>query len=270
MTTVVVCDLDGVLYLHDRPVPRARQALESLEAAGVRLVFATNNSTKTPERVVSDLHRRVGFRADPAMVATAAMATAAFVAPSAPRPYVLGADGLVVSLRREGIDAVATAAMADTVIVGLDPNLTYRRLADAVLAIGAGAAFVATGTDPTYPTPEGLYPGTGAIVAAVGVATGVDPVVCGKPHPPMIALVRRLVGDADVVWVVGDRPETDLAMARAAGWAGILVLTGVTADASEVPADLRPEVVVPSIAEVPAVVLGGGAADPASPPSPHR
>ena len=259
MTTAVVCDLDGVLYLHDRPVPRAREALESLAAAGVRLVFATNNSTKTPERVAADLHRRVGFRADPATIATSAMATAAFLAPSAPRPYVLGAEGLVVSLRREGIEPAETPAMADAVVVGLDPALTYRRLAEAVLAIGAGATFVATGTDPTYPTPEGLYPGTGAIVAAIRVATEVAPVVCGKPHPPMVGLVRRLVGEADVVWVVGDRPETDLAMAKAAGWAGILVLSGVTDDVSQVPVDLRPEVVVPSIADVPAVVLGGGA-----------
>jgi len=249
----VVVDLDGVVYLGDRPVPGAGPALAAIEEAGGRLVYATNNSTRTAAEVAAVIARRVGHEVDPAAVATAAMATAEELAPRSPRAYVLGMAGLVTTLEEAGVAVVERGRDADTVVVGLDRALTYERLAEATLAVASGARFVATGTDRTFPMPEGPYPGAGALVAAVSTATGVEPLVCGKPHPPMVRLLRRLVGPGDA-WVVGDRPETDIALARAAGWRSILVLTGVVDDPASVPAALRPDVVVPSIRDVPAVV----------------
>jgi 4-nitrophenyl phosphatase len=112
-------------------------------------------------------------------------------------------------------------------LVGLDFDLSYDRLTRAANAVRLGARFIATNTDPTYPVADGLLPGGGAMVAAVRVATGVEPEIAGKPHSPMRALLRaKGIGEA---WVIGDRVDTDIAMARAEpDWTSILVLTGVT------------------------------------------
>ena len=113
----------------------------------------------------------------------------------------------------------------------------------------AGAAFVATNTDATYPTQAGPVPGGGAVIAAIATATGVDPIICGKPHPPFVAALGEVVPGSAVM--VGDRPETDVAVAKAAGWPSVLVLTGVTTDPSSVDERFRPDHVIPSIAELP-------------------
>src|SRR5690606_33735444 len=121
---------------------------------------------------------------------------------------VLGGRGLEEAVADRGCRLVARWQEADTVVVGLDPALSYDRLSAAVLAVGHGARFLASNHDPTYPTPEGFRPGAGAIVAAVTHATGVEPVFAGKPHPPMRRLLAaRATGD---VWIVGDRDDTDL------------------------------------------------------------
>ena len=114
----------------------------------------------------------------------------------------------------------------------------------------AGARFVATNDDATYPTPEGLHPGGGSIVAALERASGRRAEVAGKPHTPMRDLVRELVGEGPV-WMVGDKPETDLALGKGEGWTTVLVLSGVTGNDADVPDDLRPDAVLDSIADLP-------------------
>jgi 4-nitrophenyl phosphatase len=246
----LVFDLDGVLYVDHHGIPGAAGALAALEAAGHRLVFATNNSTKSVETVQRHIRERAGYVTDRESIVTSAMATAQFLAGKTRRCLVLGGADLAAAIAASGIEITADWSSADAVVVGLDTSLSYERLTAAVLAIRNGALFVATGLDNTYPTPEGLYPGAGSIVAAVETATGVAPVACGKPHAPMRSLVRELVGTGPV-WVVGDRPETDLAMGTAEGWGTILVLSGVTGDPSDVPADLEPDLVLASIADLP-------------------
>jgi 4-nitrophenyl phosphatase len=124
------------------------------------------------------------------------------------------------------------------------------------LAIRAGAGFYATNADATYPMPEGLYPGGGAIVAFLERSTDVPAIVCGKPHAPARAMVRKLAGDGGVL-VVGDRAETDIGMGIAEGWATALVLTGVVENPAQVAAEYRPDLVLGSIAELPGA-LGVG------------
>ena len=250
----VVLDLDGVLYLDEVGVPGAGGALRQLTAAGHRLVFVTNNSTKTEEMVAVHIRERTGFEADRADIVTSAGTAADILASRSGTVFVVGEPGLVSTMENRGLEVVTDSDAADTVVVGLDRGVTYARFADAALAIRNGADFVATGTDATYPTPRGLYPGAGALVAAVTVAAGREPsLVCGKPHPPIRSLVRALVGPGPV-WVVGDRPETDLAMGKAEGWRTVLVLTGVTADPAEVPPELAPDLVLDSIADLPAAI----------------
>jgi len=140
---------------------------------------------------------------------------------------VLGSDGILSALAESGIGVTNDPREAKALLVGLDWDLDYERLTRAADAVRLGARFIATNTDPTYPVADGLLPGGGACVAAVQVTTGVAPEIAGKPHPPMRALLRaKGIGEA---WVIGDRIDTDIAMARAEpDWTSILVLTGVT------------------------------------------
>jgi 4-nitrophenyl phosphatase len=140
---------------------------------------------------------------------------------------VLGSEGILSALDEVGVPVTDDPRQATALLVGLDWDLSYDRLTRAADAVRMGARFIATNTDPTYPVADGLLPGGGACVAAVAVTTGVAPEVAGKPNPPMRALLRaRGIGEA---WVIGDRVDTDIAMAVAEeDWHSILVLTGVT------------------------------------------
>jgi 4-nitrophenyl phosphatase len=182
-------------------------------------------------------------------VVSSARATALYLLeldPRASRVLVLGAGGLEREVRdvgvevvtaghaatrmtQEGIDGYEAAGRPDTVVVGLDPQLTYLRLAAAGDAIRAGARFVATNRDPVYPTERGLRPGAGAVVAAVEATTGVTPVSIGKPGPLLLEEAARAAGGrARDAIMIGDGLQTDIAAARAVGARSILLLTGVT------------------------------------------
>ena len=182
---------------------------------------------------------------------TSAQAAVHLIQAEAPPTLLFGAPGAREPLEEAGVPIVEDWRAAKAVVAGLDPALSYESLTGAVLAVNGGARFVATNTDVTYPTPEGLWPGAGALVAAVQAATGVAPEVAGKPHLPMRALLqRRLAGKR--VAVIGDRVETDIALGAAEGWQTILVLSGVTASADG--ADPKPDRVVDSIADVPGLL----------------
>ncbi|MEX2422848.1 MAG: HAD-IIA family hydrolase [Acidimicrobiia bacterium] len=228
----LICDLDGVVYLGDEEIHGAGAALGRLTAAEWNIVFCTNNSTRTPTESADKIRRVTGFGASGEMVATSAQAVATLLDGES-SVLVLGGRGIEEAAVERGSRIVGRWQDADTVVVGLDPGLTYERLSSAVLAVRNGARFLASNHDPTYPTPEGLRPGAGALVAAVHTATGVEPVVAGKPHPPMRKLLAaRARGD---VWIVGDRDDTDLAMGRAEGWKTAHVRTGVEGTPAEKP-----------------------------------
>jgi glycerol 3-phosphatase-2 len=250
----VVVDLDGVVYLDREGVPGAAAALQRLESAGVRLLFATNNSTKTPQSAAHDIAARTGFAASPESVVVSTQAAADHLAGRCERALVVGSPAIGEALTARGISTVEDWRDAQAVVVGLDRGLSYRVLAEATQAVRRCAAeLVATNADATYPTPEGLMPGAGTVVAALETATGVTAVVTGKPHPPMRRLVRRLAGEGDIV-VVGDRLETDIAMAETEGWSSALVLTGVTPSAPAPDSVHHPTVVLDSIADLPAAL----------------
>ena len=251
----IVCDLDGVLYLAAEPVPGAGAALAAVAAAGADLWFVTNNSTRTPDDVAAKISLRTGYPARADQVVTSALSTAAHLRGVAASALVLGGEGLVQALTDVGIAVVDAsepaeneAAEVDAVVIGLDHALSYRRLAAATAAVRAGARLVASNIDATYPTPHGLDPGAGSMVAAVERASGRTAEPCGKPHEPM----RRFLADRlapGPVLVVGDRLDTDLALGWASGWATALVLTGVTT--ADEAGDPRIDMVLPSIAALP-------------------
>ncbi len=252
----VVCDLDGVVYLGEQAVAGAERSLAELDSAGYHLLFVTNNSMRSPSSTAARIREVVGYPARPSQVVGSAEASASMLIGSGP-VLVLGGDGIRAALADVGVEETADPDRAVAVVVGLDLSINYQRLREAASAIRRGARFIATNTDTTFPTPGGLWPGAGSIVAAVAAAAGIEPEVAGKPHPPIRALIRGRLRAGDV-WMVGDRPDTDLAMAEAEGWRSVLVLTGVVDDADSVAH--RPDLVLGSIAELP-----GALASPAGP-----
>lgn len=250
----VVFDLDGVVYRGDAGIEGAGAAMLTLQQAGWKLLFATNNASQPQHAVAEKITSRTGFAVDPADVVTSAMAAARFMQGRYATTYVVGAEGLKWEMNRAGI-AVVDGPQVESVVVGVHFGLTYSEIDIASEAIRNGAAFIATNTDATYPTSGGrLAPGAGAVVAAVATASGVDPIICGKPHPAMGNMVQDLA-EGDVIWMVGDRLESDIELAKNHAWLSILPLTGVTTTLDGAPADLIPDYVVDSIADVPEIVL---------------
>lgn len=254
----IVCDLDGVLYLAAEPVPGAGEALRALADAGIDLWFVTNNSTRTADDTAAKISLRTGYPASAGQVVTSAMSTAAHLRGHVGSAMVLGGDGLVRALTAAGISVLDASdapegdpAEVDAVVIGLDLHLSYRRLAAATAAVRAGARLVASNIDATFPTPKGLAPGAGSMVAAVERATDRTAEPCGKPHEPMLRFLADRMAPGPVL-VVGDRLDTDLSLGWAAGWATALVLTGVTTDDES--QDPRIDMVLASIAELPAAL----------------
>jgi len=226
----VAVDLDGVIWLGEEPIPGAAEAIGRLRAAGVPTVFVTNNAYPTLAEHEAKL-ARFGIEAG-GEVLSSPMAAASLVAP-ADRVLVAGGPGIEEAVTAAGAVVVSydeadapDAAPVDAVIVGFDRRFDWDRLRIASAAVRAGARFIATNDDATYPTPDGPVPGGGAIVAAVAVASSHEPIVAGKPHAPLADVVRTRCGPDGLM--IGDRPDTDGQFAVTLGWRFALVLSGVT------------------------------------------
>jgi HAD superfamily hydrolase (TIGR01450 family) len=229
---VICCDLDGVIWRGDAPISGSARAVDELRAAGARVVFLTNNSSGRVGDYVAKL-KAVGIETTADDVGTSAQAAAELLGrelPRGARVLACAGDGVVEALHAAGFDVVEQGP-ADAVVVGWHRTFDFERLRRASDAIRAGARFVATNNDPTYPSADGFLPGAGALVAAVATASGRSPEIAGKPEPPTVALVRARFGDDGVM--VGDRPSTDGALAAALGWPFALVLSGVAGQAGE-------------------------------------
>lgn len=237
-------DLDGVVYLGRSAVPGAPQALAKAAAAGMRLAYVTNNSSRTPSAIAAQL-AALGVAAAAADVVTSAQAVARMLAerlPSGSAVLVVGGIGLRAALRERGLRPVSVAAERPAAVVqGFSPDLSYSLLAEGGLAVAAGAWFVASNGDATLPTPRGRQPGNGALSQVIATATGQQPVVAGKPEPPLHAEAVARTGARHPL-VVGDRLDTDIAGAVRAGTDSMLVLTGVSrpADVVLAPPSQRP------------------------------
>ena len=246
----IICDCDGVLYRGDAAIDGAGDALQVLRTAGIDLHFVTNNSTKTAAEAAAKIQRLTGFGAEAHDVITSAEAAVHLIADDKPPTLLFGAAGAREPLQAAGVPIVDDWAAAGAVVAGLDPELSYQRLTAAVMAVRAGARFIATNIDATYPTPHGLWPGAGSLVAAIAAASEVEPEVAGKPEPAMRRLLERRTAGRRVA-VVGDRPETDLALGAIEGWETVLVLTGVTVSPDGVTPE--PDHALDSIADLPAL-----------------
>jgi 4-nitrophenyl phosphatase len=222
-------DCDGVVWLSEQVIAGAPEALASLRASGSRVVLLTNNSYPRRSDHVAKLER-LGMPTDPADVLSSAMA-AALLLEAGERALVLGGPGVIEELTARGVATVTPGTgreigPVDAVVVGLDPSFDFSSIAAAVAALHAGARLIGTNDDPTFPTPAGVLPGAGALLAAVARASEVTPTIAGKPYQPTVDLVRKRVGEVEMV--VGDRASTDGLLARRLDARFGLVLTGIT------------------------------------------
>lgn len=273
---LLLVDLDGVVYRQSEAVPGVAAVLSARAALGDDVVYVTNNATAHRSEYLPRLAAH-GAPVGPDRVVTSASASAAWIRAELPevrRVLAVGASGLERELRDAGLDVVpageaadrmaaheldgwAAAGHPDAVVVGLDPQMTYLRIAAAADCIRAGAAFIATNRDPIFPMERGFRPGAGAIVAAVATAARVEPqVVLGKPGPLLLEEGARLVGASPSSAVMIGDALTDVAAGRAFGARTVLMLTGVTSRsmADALPPDRRPTVVAEDAAALDAAL----------------
>ncbi len=233
----LLCDLDGVVWLAHEPIPGSVDAIAAMRRAGKRVLFVTNNSAATLAEHAAALGR-VGIPAHGDVVSSATATTA--LVERGERVLVAAGPGVVEALEHAGAVAVRNTGAAlveavDAVVVGLHRDFDYQRLAVAAEAARRCGRLIGTNTDTTYPTPSGLQPGGGSILAAVASASGVDPVIAGKPYEPLATLVSTMLADPhgafdpERVMMIGDRPETDGLFAARLGCRFALVRSGVSA-----------------------------------------
>lgn len=223
-----VIDLDGVVWLAEQPIPGSAEALDRLRKSGMKVLFVTNNAAPTVGELLDRL-ADAGIEADEHELITSALAAATMLEPGS-TSVVCADEGVTEALGRRGVK-ILPEGPADSVVVGWTRHFDFDRMATASTAVRAGARFIGTNEDPTHPTADRMLPGSGAILAAVATAAQATPEIAGKPHAPLVALVRERA--PDVAIVVGDRPSTDGLLARRLEVPFGLVRSGVTRDGRE-------------------------------------
>jgi HAD superfamily hydrolase (TIGR01450 family) len=254
---VVLCDLDGVVWLAHEPIPGSVEAIADLRAAGHRVLFVTNNSSARVEVQEASL-AAIGVPAE-GDVLTSANAAALLIEPGE-RVLVCGGEGVVQAVleRRAVVADSDSDDHVDAVVVGFHRTFDYDEMLWASRAARNGARLIGTNDDATYPTPDGPIPGGGAILASIVTASGVVPIVAGKPHEPMAELVRATIGVAASMRavMVGDRPETDGLMATTLGCRYAHVESGITAPGATVTP--TPDLIAANLAGVAKVLIDEG------------
>jgi 4-nitrophenyl phosphatase len=272
----LILDLDGTVYHGESPVEGAPEFIRRLKREGVRYLFATNRANRAPETIAATL-RGFGLDCSADQVVTAATATALYLQKSPPSPqgalqksppspqgalqpkgtfFAVGEAALRQALTGAGFEET-TGERADYVVVGLDQGLTYQKLNTAVRAILAGAKFVATNPDLLIKVgPDTFDIGNGSIVAAIAAATGAEPLVIGKPHPPLLeASLERLGLPRESVLVVGDNLETDVEGGRRAGIRTAAIFTGISKPSDVERLGIRPDYQVSGYDELAEIVF---------------
>ncbi|PQV63749.1 4-nitrophenyl phosphatase [Abditibacterium utsteinense] len=249
-----IFDLDGVIWRGDAPVTGAPESLARLRQAGRRCLFASNNSSRIPQFYAEKLSA-MGIPAAPEDVVTSSTATALYLSQHFPRgfsAYVVGEEGIVRALESIGArvisdDEISQSAgiqSVDCVVAGIDRAFNFEKLKRAQQFLLAGAQFIATNRDATFPVENGVFPGAGSIVAAIETAAGTAAISMGKPQPGMFLAILESYGlQPAQAAMIGDRLDTDIAGANRAGIGAIFVATGVTSlqTALEAKGEERPD-----------------------------
>lgn len=266
-----IIDMDGVLWHGPKPIPGLLEFFQTLRELNIRFVLATNNASLTPSQYVDKL-ATMGVAVGLTEIMTSGMATAHYLAertvPSLTRIFVVGEDGARLPLLEKGFTLTGlyevnnsndpeSSQGADFVVCGKDETLTWHKLATATLNIRAGAHFIGTNADTTLPTEQGVIHGNGAILAALQVATGVNPIIIGKPEPIMYQQALSILGvEPDATVAIGDRLETDILGAVRTGIRSIMVLTGISSREDLIPSEYQPTWVMEDIRSITKALRG--------------
>ncbi|GAB4505509.1 MAG: HAD-IIA family hydrolase [Anaerolineales bacterium] len=252
----LILDMDGVLWRDSAPIGDLEAIFASISKQGLKVSLATNNATKTVSEYLDKL-AHLGVTLEPGQIITSALAMANVLAQEFPQRgavFVIGENGIQRELEAAGFYPISDPQdemRPVAVVVGFDRALTYAKLRRATLHIRSGVPFYGTNPDRTFPTPQGLIPGTGATLAALEAATDTPPRIIGKPFPAMISLALDRMGVLpEETLVVGDRPETDIAAGQAAGCRTALLLSGVTTKAQAEAWRPAPDLIASDLAEL--------------------
>lgn len=265
----LIVDLDGVVWVGPEPIPGSVAALAELRRRGIPIVFLTNDPRGSRADYVAHL-TAIGVQVSEAEIVTSGSALASFVSireGKGKTAFVIGSPPLKRELELAGLRLLAGEAgrEADIVAVGGHAGFNYEELRIAALTVRRGATFYAAGRDATFPMPDGPWPATGSILAAVETAAGKAAVIVGKPEPYIFERARALLAGCRRVAVVGDRLDADIAGGRRAGLTTILVLTGSSSRDDLAKSDVQPDLVLPALASLVELVR-----DPTPRPSPAR
>ena len=251
----LLVDLDGVVYRGDRRLPGAAEFFEYVREAAMPFLLITNNSTLTPAQYVDKL-AKMGIPVVEEEALGSAGATAQYLrrtAPAGARVYVIGEHGLRSAIAEAGFELAEDGV--EYVVVGLDRSFDYRKLTVAVRQVAAGAAFIGTNPDTSLPMPDGIIPGAATLQAAITTATGVQPLIVGKPEPTMLLMGAERLGCAPrEVAMIGDRLDTDVVGGSRAGVLTVLVLTVVSTREDVDGSPIKPDLVFDDLPAVQAAL----------------
>ncbi len=247
----MILDMDGVLWRSSDPIGNLPKLFNDIDELGIKVAFATNNASLSVEQYMQKF-LSFGLDINPWQIVSSSLATGAFLKgmfPSGGNVFVVGEKGLVDTMADFGFIHAEVDIIA--VIVGMDRTINYDKLFKASKLIRNGALFIGTNPDSTYPTPEGLAPGAGSIVAAIQTASGVTPVIIGKPFPSIIRMAMdRLSTTVNECLVVGDRIDTDIHAGQQAGCFTALMLSGVSKLEDLNNSNIQPDLVFNNLEEL--------------------
>ena len=245
----LILDMDGVLWKADSPIGDLPAIFARIRERGLKVAFATNNGTRSPEEYVARL-KGFGVQVETWQVVTSALGVAEILSqrfPGGTPVFAVGEAGVFEALHAKNFEtlSIEDAPKAQVVVAGIDRQITFDKMLEATLLVRNGIPFYATNPDKTFPTPRGEIPGAGAWISVITTATGIEPIYAGKPFPYLIELaLQRLGTRKEETLVVGDRLETDIAAGQAVGCPSALVLSGVSTRQQAEAWKPRPDLIV--------------------------
>ena len=249
--SALILDMDGVIWRESEPIGDLPTLFASFKKAGLQVMLATNNSTRTPRQYVEKL-AGMGVSVSSEQIINSSMGIAYLLKnkfPDRGSVYIIGENGLQSALEDEGFRISDDHPVA--VVAGIDRDISFEKLKKACLLIRSGVPFYGTNPDRTFPTPEGLIPGAGSILAALEACTDTHPIIAGKPGPTLFEFAMQRLGTTpSETLVVGDRVETDILGGVNAGCRTALVLSGVTSIQEAESASPAPDLILPSLGDL--------------------
>lgn len=240
----VITDMDGVLWRGTQPLPGLPEFVAFLRELNIPFALATNNAGMTPANYVAKLESFGITGIEERQIVTSGTATAIYLQeryPPGTKMYIVANPGLHTVIQEAGF--TISDEGAEVVIAAVDYDLTYEKLKKATLLIRAGAVFIGSNADKTFPIPEGLAPGAGSVLAAIATATDQQPITMGKPHAPMFEAALKILGSQpQETLMIGDRLETDILGAQRVGLKTALVFSGVATQDDLITNEAQPDV----------------------------